>query len=124
MRTKRRIRAWPSWQAHRVTFGKPISNELVFELNFLTASSRDATFKEMVFLLSKVGMTKSAISDFHEERLALSKFNIAAVVLSEEVTAIVRRELRRAFPKVNPSVELLQKLLQEEVLKRGVRGRR
>src|SRR5690606_19817682 len=56
------------WQAHRVTFGKPIDHELVFELDLLTDSPRDCRFKEIAFLLSKEGMTKAAISRFHAER--------------------------------------------------------
>ena len=108
------------WQAHRVTFGKPIGNDLVFELNFMHGSSRDPTFRATAFLLSKEGMTKSAIAHYHEERLALSKFNAAAVIRSEIVLAIVRRELRRAFPALNPSVEQLRSLVEGEVLKREV----
>lgn len=108
------------WQAHRVTFGKPISHELVFQLDLLNDNLKDPRFREMAFLLSKEGMTKSAIADFHAEKQALSKFNIAAVIRSEPVLQVIRRELKRAFPKLNPPLEQIEELLMSEVLKRDV----
>jgi predicted type IV restriction endonuclease len=51
------------WQAFRVTFGKPIGHELVFDLDLLSANPKDARVRETAFLLSKEGMTKSAIID-------------------------------------------------------------
>lgn len=108
------------WQAHRVIFGKPIGHELVFQLNLLHDNPRDAKVKEMAFLLSKEGMTKAAISQFHAEKQALSRFNIAALLRSEQVLALVRRELRRAYPKLNPNIEHIREIVVSEVLKREV----
>lgn len=108
------------WQAHRVTFGKPIDHELVFQLDLLSDSPRDSRVKEMAFLLSKEGMTKAAISRFHAERQALSKFNIGAILRSEPVLMLVRRELKRAYPDLSPTIEELRDLLDAEVLKRDV----
>ena len=109
-----------TWQAYRVVFGKPVTHELVFEIDFLTADSRDTAFIEQAFLLTKEGMTKSAIVQFHTEKQALSRYNIAAVVLDEAVIRVIRREFRRAHPEVNPTVDELQDLLLNEVLKREV----
>jgi hypothetical protein len=108
------------WQVHRVTFGKPIGNELVFQIDFLSGSHKDAKLREQAFLLSKEGVTKSAIAAYHEERLALSKFNLAAVLRDEDVLMVVRREFRRAFPNLNPSLDQLRSLLENDVLKREV----
>ena len=109
------------WQAHRVTFGKPITNDLVFELDFLaSAAHKDSVVRNRAFLLSKEGMTRSAIADYHEERLAFSKFNVAAVLRSDDVLAVARRELKRAFPALNPTVEQIRAMVETEVLKREV----
>jgi len=108
------------WQAHRVSFGKPVDHELVFQLDLLNDSPRDRRVKEMAYLLSKEGMTKAAISRFHAERQALSKFNIGAILRSEPVLMLVRRELKRAYPDLSPTIQELRDLLDAEVLKRDV----
>lgn len=108
------------WQVHRVTFGKPITHELVFDLDFLSAEPRDASFRDRVFLLTKEGMTKSAIAQFHEEKQAMSRFNVAAVVRDEAVLSVIRRELRRAYPKLNPTIDQIRHVLVNDVLKREV----
>lgn len=106
------------WQAHRVTFGKPIMHEVVFEIDFLNGNAKDPDFRQRVFLLSKEGITRSAITEYHEERQALSKFNVAAIIRDDEVLMVIRRELRRAFPSLNPALEQIRNLLESEVLKR------
>jgi hypothetical protein len=65
-------------------------------------------------------MTKSAIAQFHEEQQALSRFNVAAVLRSPDVVRVVRREMRRAFPKLHPSLEDLETIITRDVLKREV----
>jgi hypothetical protein len=108
------------WRAYKVLFNKPIGNELVFEIDLLQASPKDGKIQECLFVLTKEGMTKSAIAQYHEEQLALSRFNIAAMILSEPVLKVVRREIRRAFPSLNPSVEEIESIVIRDVLKREV----
>jgi len=108
------------WQAHRVSFGKPIDHEMVFQLDMITDNPREARVKEMAFLLSKEGMTKAAITHFHAEKQALSKFNIGAILRSEPVLMLVRRELKRAYPQLSPSIDQVKDLIDTEVLKRDV----
>lgn len=108
------------WQAHKVIFGKPLTHELVFEIDFMTDNPRDVQVREKVFLLTKEGTTKAAIAQFHAERQALSKFNLAAVIRHEDVLQIIRRELRRAYPTLNPSIDQIRQVVMNDVLKREV----
>jgi predicted type IV restriction endonuclease len=108
------------WQAHRVIFGKPINHELVFQLDLLNDELRNPKVREAAFVLTKEGMTKSAITQFHAEKQALSKFNVAAIVRSEAVLGVVRRELKRAYPNLNPNLDQIRELVLSEVLKRDV----
>src|SRR5690606_10619758 len=64
--------------------------------------------------------TKSAIADYHAEKQALSKFNLAAILRSQPVLQVVRRELKRVYPKLNPPLEQIEEYLISEVLKRDV----
>lgn len=108
------------WQGHFVGSTKPIKSELVFEIDFLTINPREIHYREAAFLLTKEGMTRSAIDEYHEEKVAMSRFNIATILQSDEVVKIVRRELKRAFPGLKPDLERLHHVIANDVLKREV----
>jgi predicted type IV restriction endonuclease len=109
-----------AWQVYKVAFTKPIGQELVFEVNFLTLNHRDLSDLELLFLLTKEGWMKSAIGEYYSQKQALSRFSVAAMVLSDSVVAVVRRELKRLSPDVKIETEKIRDVLQNEVLKREV----
>jgi predicted type IV restriction endonuclease len=108
------------WRVYRVTFAKPISNELVLELNLSSLTAKRQADLELLFHLTREGWAKSAIDAFHQQRQALSRFTVAAVVLSDSVVDVVRRELRRLSPEVRISQDEVRTVLLHEVLKREV----
>ncbi len=109
-----------TWRAYKVIFAKPVSHELVFDIEVSSADGKDSSCQEKLFVLTKEGMTKSAIARFHAQQQALSRFNVAAILRSEDVVKVVRREMRRAFPKLRPSLEELEQIITRDVLKREV----
>lgn len=108
------------WRVYKVTFGKPIDQELVFEFDFLTIDPKNPNHLEMMYVLSKEGWIKKVLGDLHQKRQILSRFVIAAVCASEPVVDVIRRELRRLCPEVKIQSEQVQQVLLEEVLKREV----
>jgi hypothetical protein len=55
---------------------------------------------------------------FHQQAQLFNKFTVAAIVCSEPVISVVRRELRRLFPDLKVAQENLTALIAEEVIKR------
>lgn len=108
------------WRAYRVAFTKPIDHELVVELNLLDLSPRSEAHIELVWLLAKEGWQKARLGEYHSQRQALSRFSIAAVVLSEPSLAVIRRELRRVSPDAKIEESEIADVLRLEVLKREV----
>jgi predicted type IV restriction endonuclease len=108
------------WRVYKVTFGKPIDQELVFEFDFFTIDPKNSDHLEMLYVLSKEGWIKQVLGDLHQKRQVLSRFVIAAVCLSEPVIDVIRRELRRLCPEVKIQSEQVQQVLLQEVLKREV----
>jgi hypothetical protein len=108
------------WQIYRVTFGQPISHELLVSLKFMTMSHKSAADLEALFLLTREAQGKSLLDEFHQQRQALSRFSVGAVVLTEPVLAVIRRELKRVSPDVRIESEELMRVLTEEVIKRDV----
>jgi len=109
-----------TWRAYKVTFEKPIGSELVMEFNISQINTREESDLESLFRISKEGWQKSALGDFHEQRQALSRFFLGAVVLTDPVLDVVRRELRRMSPDVRIEIEQIREVLLTDVLKREV----
>jgi hypothetical protein len=113
------------WQAYRIGFAKPISHELVLDIDFPSLSSRSDEHIEKIFLLSKEGWQRSKLGEYHSQKEALSRFSVAAIVLSDSVVEIVRRELRRLTPGLRIDTTDVRSVLETEVLKRdAIEGER
>lgn len=109
-----------SWRVYKVTFAKPISQELVVDMDFLTLSPKQAKDIETLFLFCKEGWIKSVLGDYHSQRQALSRFFVGAMLLHDPVVEVIRRELRRVSPDVRIELEEIRSVLTNEVLKREV----
>lgn len=108
------------WRAYKLGFGKPITHELVLELQFSTLNPKKAADLELVYHLTREGWAKSAIEEFHTQRQALSRYSLAAIVLSQPVLDTIRREVRRLSPDVRIDTEQVKDALMLDVLKREV----
>lgn len=109
-----------TWQVYRVSFAQPISHDLLMTLQFGALSAKSDADMESLFLLTREAQGKSLLDEYHEQRLALSRYCMGAVVLSEPVLATIRRELKRMSPDVRIEVEEIQRVLADEVIKREV----
>jgi hypothetical protein len=109
-----------TWRVYSVTFAKPIEAELVFELNIASLDPKNENDLGLLFTIAKEGWQKSALGDFHEQRQALSRFFIGAMVLTDPVLDVIRRELRRMSPDVRIESDQIKDVLLQEVLKRDV----
>ncbi len=108
-----------NWEIYRVRFERPVSHEHVCSLDFLELNPRKAEDHEQLFLLCREGLSKAAIEEYHEHVRNVNRFVVGALVQSEPILAVVRRELRRLAPGTKVSVDEIKKLLPD-VLKRDV----
>lgn len=108
------------WHIYRVTFAQPIGQDLVEEFDFLALNPKTDADLEFLYLLTKEGLTRSVLEEYHLQRQAMSRFFLGAMILSDPVLEVVRRELRRVSPGVKIEVEEIRAILSEEVLKRDV----
>lgn len=108
------------WQVYRVTFGKPVGQELVIEIDFMNINSKSASDLDNLYLLTKEGIGRSVLGDYHTQRQALSRFFIGAIVLSDPVLEVIRRELRKMSPDVKIDTEQIKEVVLQEIFKRDV----
>lgn len=108
------------YRVYKVSFGKPIDFEIVIEFNILELSPKNQQHLQTLFLLTREGMTKSMLDEHHSHLQATNRFTFAALILSDPVLEIIRRELRRLTPGLKVDLEEVRQVLQTEVLKREV----
>jgi hypothetical protein len=108
------------WQVYHVAFTKPIEKELVFDLDLLSVNPRSSEQIGLLGLLAKEGWQKAQLEDYRSQKQALSRFILGALLLSEPVLDVVRRELRRLSPDVRITCDEIRAALQADVVKREV----
>lgn len=109
-----------SWRVYHLIFAKPIEQELVIEFDATTLSHRAEKDIETLYLLCKEGWQKSALGDYHTQRQALSRFFVGAILQTDPVLDVVRKELRKISPNVKIDSQEIRDALINEVIKREV----
>lgn len=109
-----------SWRVYQVTFAKPIDQELVIDIDFLALNSRTQADTDMLYLWCKEGWVRSVLGEYQAQKQALSRFFLGAMLLTDPVLEVVRRELRRVSPEVRIEIENIKTVLINEVIKREV----
>ncbi|KGF68853.1 hypothetical protein LL06_14110 [Hoeflea sp. BAL378] len=106
------------WRLVRIYVANQISHEEVCRFDLADLSARKEEHLEQLFLLAKEGLVMDAMDAFHQQAQLLNKFTLAAILRSEPVVNIVRREFRRLFPDIKVGNEVLAVLIENEVIKR------
>lgn len=108
------------WRIYRIIFAQPISQELVHEVDLLSLNPKNKAQVEELYLLAREGQAKSVLDEYHAQRQATNHYYVGAVILTDTVVEVIRRELRRAFPDVRIDADDLRNQLAKEVLKREI----
>lgn len=109
-----------SWRVYHIIFAKPIDQELVVNIDFGTLNPRSESDVELLYLWCKEGWVRSVLGEYHTQKQALSRFFLGAMILTDPVLDIIRRELRRVSPEVRIETEQIRAVLINEVIKREV----
>jgi hypothetical protein len=109
-----------AWRVYHVIFAKPIDQELVVELDFCALNPKLESDLELLYLWCKEGWVKSVLGEYHIQKQALSRFFVGAMILTDPILDVIRRELRRVSPEVKIETEQIRAVLISEVIKREV----
>jgi predicted type IV restriction endonuclease len=114
-----------TWRIYKVAFEKPISQDLVVDIDFLALKPK-SDYEPLYLWCKEAWGASSALDEFEARRQALSRFLIGAVILSDTVLDVIRKELRRvsllnkAAVDVRIESEQIEQVLRNEVIKREV----
>lgn len=108
------------WRVYKIRFEQPINYDMVCEFEFSEMDVKDEEQQERLYVLCKEGLVKNARDEFHEKILTVNRFILGALIMSEEVVSVIRRELRKLSDGVLVTPEEISKVLAGEVIKRDV----
>ncbi|OGT18846.1 MAG: restriction endonuclease subunit R [Gammaproteobacteria bacterium RBG_16_57_12] len=108
------------WRVYRIQFTKPIQQELVIDVDFSCLNHKLERDIELLYLWCKEGWIRSVLGDYHTHKQALSRYVLGAVVLTEPVLDVIRRELRRLSPDARIDTDEIKSVLVSDVLKREI----
>jgi len=108
------------WQIHRVTLDAKVTSEELCSINMIEVNPKNGDDASLLFLLCKRSLIKDNIDKFYEHKQSFNRYTVGALLTTEAVASVVRREIRKIKPGVKVSVEDIQTVVNEEVLKREI----
>ena len=105
------------WQVYKVIYGDSPGEELVVEFYFDKLNHKSSSDLESLYLLTKEGLIRCCLDDFDAHIQAMSRFSLAATILSEPVIEVIRRELRKLSPGTKITVEEIEEAVKKDVFK-------
>ena len=106
------------WKIYKVTFAKPIGQELILDFCFSNLNPRNQADAETLFMIGRESWAKSLLGEYHTQRQALSRFFIGNLLLTDGIVEALRKELRRMSPGVKIEPAEIAAVLANEVIKR------
>jgi len=106
------------WEIYRVSLENKVHSERLFSFDFVEINHRQKDQQEILFLLCKRGVQKDLIDDYYEYRQSVNRYTIGALLLTDAVTNVVRRELRKLKPGIKVDADEIRDLVKTEVIKR------
>jgi predicted type IV restriction endonuclease len=106
------------WVLYHVLFKKPIEKEEIVRLNLVDMDAKQDEELEKLYLFTKTGISKDALTQYRDRQDATNRFLLAAILVnSDSVMSAIRREVRRTTDMlIDP--ESIEKVLREQVIKR------
>ena len=111
------------WKVYKIIFAKPVDTDFVYEFDFRKLSPKKQSDLEMLYYLTKEAMGKSnknSLEELHTQKLFVNKFIIGQLLLSEPIANAVRKVLKTMAGEAKVTVEDIQQIIEDEIIKREV----
>jgi len=108
------------WLIFKVNFGKPINQELVFDIEFLSLNYKRHKDIDLLYPLSKEGYQSSSLTEYHTQKQTLNKFFLGALIQHPIMLQHLKREIKKITPGIFLEDEELLEILKFEIIKREI----
>ena len=109
-----------NWRVFKIHFKQPIEAELMYEFNVLDMDCKNEDHLEKIFMLSKEGLNKGVLDDFFTQKKATNKYILGAILLSDLMLKLVRKELKKLNDDIKVDLETIESMVRQEVIKREI----
>lgn len=106
------------WQLYKLRLDQKVNYDQVLVFDFVALNLRSEDDRHKLFALTKQGLAKSVRENLYERTLLVNRFAIAALIQSEPVVEVIRRELKRSADSLKVESDEIVTILRNEVLKR------
>lgn len=111
------------WRVYKVIFSKPIEKELVYEFDMTEINVKKESSLEMLYFLCIEAFAKSSkntLEDLYSQKQVMNRYVIGQLIMSEDTAAFVRKQIKKIYPEIKPSVEEISDIIHNEILKREI----
>lgn len=111
------------WRVYKVIFAKPIEKELVYEFDMTEINVKKDSSLEMLYFLcieAFAKSSKSTLEDLYSQKQVMNRYVIGQLIMSEDTAAFLRKQIKKIYPDIKPSVEEISEIIRNEILKREV----
>ncbi|MCU0420281.1 MAG: type I restriction enzyme HsdR N-terminal domain-containing protein [Cyclobacteriaceae bacterium] len=98
------------FQLYKIVFEKPISEKLVFELDFTSPEFNAKEALEDLAYLHRDAVVKKSLNDLWSRHSALDPLNIAGLLFAPQVVAFLRKELKSKYDSKFEEDEIIETL--------------
>ena len=108
------------WQIYRLRFEQPIAWDLVARFDLSSVSLKNERDMEKLIIVTKEGVEKGAREDLYEKTQCVNRFVAGALILSDAVVSVLKREFRKLADGINVEDAEVVSLLRDGVLRRDL----
>lgn len=108
------------WELYSVKCEGKVTHNQICRFNFLELNPRKADDREKFFLLCRKGIGKKAIEEYQDRVEVVNRYIIGAVLRSQPILKVVRRELKRLSPDVKTTTTQILNVITTEIFKREI----
>jgi len=108
------------WYLYKIRFEQPINYDQVMSINFDQINSRSNRDIELLYILTKEALEKDAREIFFNKIRNVNKFIIGNLILNENVTWVIKKELKKFAPNVHINSNDILEILKNDIIKREI----
>jgi hypothetical protein len=109
-----------TWRIYKLLFTKPIQHIPVYQFEFLQIRSKSSDDLELLFYISKEGISKNSLENLYLQKQATNKFMIGNLLYTESVLGAIKKELKSIYPDLKVTPDEIEKVLFNGVVKREI----